>query len=95
MGKAGSGEEGTYEANIDEDAEQIVGEAAEKTATEEEKQERTRRKKKSFSNSQTASPLGSLNNFYFKTLSNFLGSLHDHSFFLRFLKKVQNGHSYT
>lgn len=52
MGKAVSGEEGTYEANIDEDAEQIVGEAAEKTATEEEKQERTRRKKKSFSNSQ-------------------------------------------
>ena len=28
-------------------------------------------------NSQTASPFGCLNNFYFKILSNFLGSLHD------------------
>ena len=27
-------------------------------------------------NSQTASPFGCLNNFYFKILSNFLGSLH-------------------
>ncbi|WP_418566322.1 hypothetical protein, partial [Hominenteromicrobium sp.] len=32
-------------------------------------------------NSQTASPFGCLNNFYFRILSNFLGSLHVHAGF--------------
>ncbi|WP_418542281.1 hypothetical protein, partial [Hominenteromicrobium sp.] len=38
-------------------------------------------------NSQTASPFGCLNNFYFRILSNFLGSLH---FGERDFKLVEN-----
>ena len=41
-------------------------------------------------NSQTASPLGCLNNFYFKILSNFLGSLHyGLSFYLEKSRRVR------